>query len=317
MHLWQTIASFGGRCYANPYLLLVLATLFFGGNTVAGRLAVGHISPYQLVSLRWIVVAVLLSFVLGRRRVVYAWQQTRHRIWWMFGMATLGFTSFNTLFYLAAHNTSAVNLGIIQGTVPMWVLLGAFALYKLRVGALQLIGVLLTVVGVILLATKGDLTTLAVLTKINIGDLMMLLACFCYACYTLGLKKRPQIHGLEFFYILTIAAMLGSLPLAISEIWRGETPLPSLQGILVLCYVAFFPSCLSQIFFIRGVEILGPSRAGVFLNLVPVFSALCAVLLIDESLLWFQITALVLVLGGIWLSENAGRRGEIKKMPFQ
>ena len=292
--------------YARPYLLLALAMLFFGGNTVAGRLAAGHISPYQLVTLRWVMVVMLMAALL-RGKIFDAWPHIKGRAVKIFVLGVAGFTSFNTLFYVAAHKTSAVNLGILQGTIPMWVLAGALVFWRLRAGTMQIVGALITVAGVAVLAAKGELAALAALAELNGGDLMMLLACFCYACYTLGLRDRPPVHGLELFFFLAVAALLSSLPLAAHEIWSGEARAISGRGWLVLLYVAVFPSCLSQIFYIRGVELLGPSRAGVFVNLVPVFSAACAVLLIDEPLHWFQLAALALVIGGIALSEKAGR----------
>ena len=288
------------------YVLLVLAALFFGGNTVAGRMAVGHISPEQIVLFRWVAVVLMLSLIL-RGRAISALKKGRGRWKWFFMMGASGYTCFNTLFYFAAHKTSAVNLGILQGTVPIWILLGVFVLHRARAGMMQVVGVLLTMTGVVVLASRGDVGVLLE-TGANVGDLMMLAACFCYACYTVGLKSRPAIEGLEFFFLLSLAALASSAPLALYEVLSGDAKTPDLHGWLVLAYVAVFPSFLSQVFFIRGVELIGPGRAGVFLNLVPVFSAVCAVLIIDEPLLWFQAAALVLVIGGIWLSEKSGRR---------
>ncbi len=300
------IAALIRRLYGAPTALLILAALFFGGNTVAGRLAVGHISPEQLVSLRWAAVLLMLAPVL-RGRIAAAWRRTRPRIIWIFAMGASGFTCFNILFYAAAHKTGAINLGIIQGTVPVWVLAGAFIFYRARARALQIVGVAATIFGIAVLASRGDLRALSS-ASVNAGDMMMLAACFVYACYTLGLKHRPRMDGLEFFFMLAVAALLSSLPLAAYEIWSGGARFPTAQGWLVLLYVAIFPSCLSHIFYIRGVELVGPGRAGVFLNLVPVFAAACAVLLIGEPLRWFQVAALALVAAGIWLSEKGGRR---------
>lgn len=308
MALWQRqIAGLGGRFYAAPHLLLSLAALFFGGNTVAGQLAVEHISPYQLVLLRWFVVSAVIGLLL-RRRIPPAWQLAKHRLGWMFGMGLLGFTFFNTLFYMAAYQTSAANMGIIQGAIPVWVLLGAFVAYRTPVRGVQLAGVLLTVGGVVVLTSRGEWAALLSPAIANSGDVMMLVAGFGYACYTVGLKNRPSIGGLEFFWMLSLAAMCSALPLAIYEVAAGGAQWPTRQGWLVLLYVAIFPSCLSQIFFMRGVELLGPGRAGVFLNLVPVFSAVLAVLVINEPLLWFQVAALILVVAGIGLSEKSVRQ---------
>lgn len=296
------------RLYGAPTLLLTLAALFFAGNTVAGRLAAGHISPWQLVLMRWVLVASAMAFLL-RKTIDPAWRAARPRALWIFAMGATGFTAFNTLFYIAAHKTSAVNLGIIQGTTPAWVLLGAFLVHRARTRALQIAGVLVTMGGVGVLAARGEWQNLASLLGVNPGDLMMLLACFLYACYTVALKNRPPIGSLEFFLLLAVAAGLSSVPAVILEIASGAASWPTAQGLWVLLYVAIFPSCLSHIFYIRGVELLGPGRAGVFLNLVPVFSAVCAVALIGEPFRWHQAAALFLVVAGILMSEASGRRG--------
>ena len=89
---------------------------------------------------------------------------------------------------------------------------------------------------------------------------------------------------------------------------KGVT-MPTLQGWLVTAWVAIFPSTLSQLFYLRGVDLIGPGRAGVFINLVPVFAAVLAVVLIAEPFAAFHATALVLVIGGIWLAQRTGKRG--------
>ena len=292
--------------YGNAYLLLTLMALFFGGNAVAGRLAVGEISPFQMVTLRWAIVLLLLWIWQGRR-IMAAREQARPRARWIFIMGASGFTAFNLLFYLAAHHTSAANLGIIQGTIPVWVLLGVFLLHRARAKAAQWVGVLITLGGVLLLAARGDWETLATFA-VNSGDALMFIACLIYACYTVGLKSRPPIRGVIFFAYLAAAAFVSSLPFMIGEIALGRAFWPTANGWLILLYVAIFPSFLSHIFYIRGVELLGPGRAGVFINLVPVFAPLLAVMLLGEAILWFQGTALLMVFLGIWLSEHSGRK---------
>lgn len=292
---------------ANPYLLLVLMALFFGGNTVAGRLAIGHISPAQLVFLRWLIVAPLVGLMLGAPRVKSVWRTARPRAVWIFFMGALGLSGFNTLFYFAAHKTSAVNLGILQGVIPVWVLLFSYMLYRLRLRLLQFAGAMITVAGVVVLATRGEWRHLVELSGLNAGDGLMLLACVLYAGYTVGLKNRPVVSSLEFFFLLACSALLTSLPLMFWELFSGEASWPTFRGWLIVLYVAFFPSCLSHIFYIRGVGMLGPERAGVFINLVPIFAAACAVLIIAEPLRWYQAAALSLVVLGIAISEKGGR----------
>ncbi|WP_112663845.1 DMT family transporter [Microvirga flavescens] len=293
--LWQW---FNGQAY----LLLATTTLFWGGNGVAGRLAVGEISPMVLVALRWIIVVAIMLPLVGRQ-VTEAWPKLKAKGWLIVAMGTCGFTAFNALFYGAAHYTSAVNLTIFQGAIPVLVLIGAVLFFRSRVGPLQILGMAVTIVGVIVVSVRGDLAVLRAL-GINFGDGLMLIACVFYAGYTLGLRQRPAVPGLVFFAGLAIVAFLTSLPLVAAEIASGKAQWPTLTGWAVLLYVALFPSLLSQIFFIRGVELIGPARAGLFVNLVPVFGALLAVVLLGEPFAIYHAIGLVMVLGGIWLAER-------------
>lgn len=292
--------------FRQPMLLLALTALFWAGNAVASRLAVGEVSPFLLVFLRWSIVCVLLLPFLWRR-ILANWSSLRPRLKVVIFMALFGFTGFNALFYIAAHSTTALNIGIIQGAIPIFVLLAAFAAYRTPVSLVQTAGVALTVLGVILVASQGSLSRLAGLT-FNLGDMIMVLACLFYALYATALKNRPAIDGLVFFAFLALIAALASLPLLVLEVATGELILPTAKGWMVTAYIALFPSCIAQIFFMRGVDLIGPGRAGVFVNLVPVFAALLAVLILSEPFRWYHAGALTLVLTGIVVAQRKPRQ---------
>ena len=292
--------------YGAPIILLTLTALFWGGNAVAGRVAIGNVSPMLLTLLRWGLVLVVFWPLFGGQ-VREAWPQVRPRILQIAAMATLGLTFFNALFYFAAHHTTAINLGIIQGSIPVFVMAGAFLTYGTRVTPLQLVGVLVTLLGVAVVATRGDLATILAL-DLNRGDLAMLVACLLYAAYTVALRTRPQMSGVAFFTLLAAFAALTSVPFVLVEVIRGEMLVPTTaQGWLVIAYVAIFPSCLAQMFFMRGVDLIGPGRAGVFVNLVPVFASALGAGLLGEPFAFYHALALALVFGGIWLSQRAGK----------
>jgi drug/metabolite transporter (DMT)-like permease len=288
--------------WGQAYVLLSLTALMWGGNAIAGRLAVGEISPMVLTCLRWVFVVGVMIPLVGRQ-VVAEWAKIRAR--WIFTilMGAFGFTAFNGLFYAAAHHTTAVNLTIFQGAIPVLVLLGTVLFFGARVIPLQVLGMIVTILGVVLVSVKADMEILRTLS-LNIGDVWMLVACLFYAGYTLGLRHRPAIPGLVFFAAMAAVAFVSSLPLIGLEIARGTAQFPTPTGWLILLYVAVMPSLLSQLFFIRGVELIGPARAGLFVNLVPVFGALLAVLLLGEPFATYHALGLVLVLGGIWLAEQ-------------
>lgn len=295
------MAAFWRSLYGRPYLLLALTTLMWGGNAVASRLAVGHISPLALTSLRWLGVCLLLGPWLGRE-VAAASPILLPRWRYIVAMSALGFTVFNALLYGAAHHTPAVNLTILQGSIPVLVLLGSLVWFGTRIRLVQVLGMAVTLVGVAIVAAAGELETLAALA-FNIGDVWMIIACVFYTIYTIGLRARPNVSGFVFFAAMAGVAFVSSLPLLAYEVAAGTIVWPDARGWAILLYVTFFPSLLAQIFFLRGVELIGPGRAGLFVNLVPVFGALLAVAILGEPFRLYHALALALVLGGIWLAE--------------
>lgn len=295
-------AAFRSLVFGNAILLLMLTTLMWGGNTIAGRLAIGEVSPLVVVALRWVIVSSVMTLTMWPK-LREEWPLVRASLGKIILMSAFGFTGFNSLFYAAAHYTTAVNLGIIQGSMPMLVLLGSLIFFRTPVRPLQILGIIATMTGVALIAAQGRLETLLTMS-INPGDGLMLIACLFYAGYTLALRNRPQVSGMVFFTVLSIVAAVTSLPGLVWEASSGTLQWPSFNGWLIVLYIALFPSCLAQIFFMRGVELIGPARAGIFINLVPIFAAVLAVLILGEAFKTHHGLSLVLVLGGIWLSER-------------
>ena len=299
-------ADVPGRTAAHAYACLAFTSVCFGANTTFAKLVVGEVSPMMVVALRWLlVVALLVAF--NRRSLVRDWPYLKPHLGFLFAMGALGFAAFNGLFYIAAHYTTAVNMGIIQGVLPVFVLLGAWFAFRTPARVRQWVGAAVTLAGVVVVASAGDVERLLRL-RFNDGDLLVLLAAVFYAGYTVGLQRRPASSALGLFTVLAASAFLASLPMVAVEAWLGKFQAPTLHGWVVVALVALFPSFLAQILFIRGVEIIGPGRAGIFLNLVPVFAAVIAVVYLGERFHVYHGVALALVLGGIWLAErNAGK----------
>ena len=294
------------RAYSSAPFLLFLATLGWGSNTIASRLAVGEVSPMLLIFFRWgFVVVILLS--LYWRQMIDEWPIIRPRLKWLLIMGGCGLSLFNAFFYIAAHSTTAVNLGIIQSTMPGMILLGSFMFFGDRINRLQFSGLLLTLLGGGVIVTQGSLEQLMQLT-FNHGDLLMIFACSFYAMYTVGLKSRPKISGMVMLAYFSVAAFLMTIPLMIFESFIYGTVMPGVKGFAIVFYIAMVPSFLSQIFFMRGVDLIGPGSAGLYANLVPIFSAIMAVLLLSEEFALFHLAAMLLVFGGIGLFEYQSRR---------
>lgn len=284
------------------YFLLTLTVLFWGGNAIAGKLAVGHISPMLLTTIRW-ALAFSIMIIIGWKQAKRDWPELKKHMPLLCAYGALGFASFNVTLYSALQYTSAINVTIEQAAMPIIIFVANFILFKTRVYTIQIIGFVLTLMGVIITVTQGDLSRLIAL-DLNRGDAIMLLAVVLYGGYTVALRYKPKLHWKSLLVVMSLAAFFTSLPFATWEYLAGNTILPTPQGWMVSAYTAIFPAILSQAFFIYGVTAIGPNRAGIFVNMVPVFGALLSILILGEHLQSFHIIGMALVLGGIALAER-------------
>ncbi|WP_052731773.1 DMT family transporter [Devosia geojensis] len=297
--------------FDRPILILTLTTAFWGGNVVAGKLAIGHIDPYALTILRWIgALLLVLPFALGQLRRDAAVFVKSLPLLLVYG--AVGYTTFNVLLYVSVYFTSGVNASIEQVAVNIFVMLGNFIIFRVRVRALQLLGVALTIAGVAITATHGELTRLLEL-DVNFGDALVILACVAYAGYSLALRYRPPMGWMSFLvgtflgailagfaYQATLGGGLGQFAAALPHI----TP----QGWIIVVYVLVFPSVFSQMLYVRGVELIGPNRASLFINLIPLFGTLGSVVVLGERFELFHLVAGTLIVAGIVLAEWTARR---------
>ena len=291
----------------NGVLMAVITTMIWGGNAVAGKYAVGNISPLTLTAFRWGIAAALLVF-LGWRYVRDDWPVIRKHLGFLFLSGAFGFAAFNGLLYTALNYTTAINVAILQPAMPMFIFALNFMLFGLRMHWAQALGYSITLVGVLLVAAHGDFSRLAELS-INLGDLIMLAAVLVYAVYSVALRAKPDLHWMSFLTVLVVAAFITSVPMAVFEFWIGEAILPTnLTAWAVIAYTAVLPSIASQGFWIRCNELLGGNTASLFLNLVPIFGAFFSVTLLGETFYSYHAIALVMVIGGIIIAQQLSKR---------
>ncbi|CAI2932658.1 DMT family transporter [Aminobacter niigataensis] len=292
--------------FRNAYVLLLLTTLFWGGNSVAGKLAVGHVSPMLFTTMRWAFAAALLVAI-GWPRLRADWPVVRKHIWVLASLGALGFTVFNAALYTALNFTTAINTSIEQAGMPMLIFAANFLLFRMRVAPGQILGFLLSLLGVALTASHGNLSNLVVL-DLNFGDALMLVAVLVYSAYTVALRFKPDIHWQSLMIMLAASAFVTSIPFTAWEIATDRVIAPDLYGWALTAYVVVFPSIMAQMFYIRGVELIGANRAGLFINMVPIFGTLLSVLILGEDFQLYHALAIALVFGGIWLAEHSGRK---------
>ena len=291
------------RAFDNAYLLLVLTMLFWAGNAVVGRGAHGLVPPLTLACLRWtIATGIILPF---------AWPYLKRdlpliRAHWpiLLLLAAIGAGTFVTMFYFGLSMTTALNGLIINSAVSIFIPIAVFIIYRETVTRIQAFGIALSFAGVLIVLTKGDLSVLAKL-ELNAGDLWLIAAMADWAIYTALLREQPRIHWLSFAAISFVVAALVNIPLCLGEIMAGHYVQPSLNAFLAVAYVSTLPSVVAQIFFVRGVELIGGNRAGIFMHLIPLFGAILAILFLGEHLHLYHLGSFALVFAGVWLTSRA------------
>ena len=303
-------SGISARLLDQPYLLLILAPLFWGGNVVAAKLVVGEIDPFLLLASRC-VGATLFILPFSWRFLRADWPVIRR--YWPLLMAygAIGYALFNVFLYVGLTTTTAVNSSIEQAALPMMIMGANFIVFRVRATWLQIVGVLIAISGVILVATHGDPGRILTL-DINVGDGFVILACLTYTAYTLALKYRPQVHIMSFMAIaFSGAALAGLVMLQLFGPGLGAfAGIPQMSPVVwvVIAYVMIFPSMFSQVFYARGVELVGANRAAPSHNLIPVFGALGSVIILGERLELYHYLAAAIIVGGIVLAEWAARR---------
>lgn len=286
------------------YLLLLIPPLLWAGNVVLARGVNQLIPPVAMAFLRWATAFVLIA-PLTWRHVRRDWRTALASWKILVVVSLLGISSFNTMLYTAVQTTTALNCALMQTAMPAVIILLCFAMFKERITPLQGVGVLLCTAGSALLVTRGEFATLRQFSFVA-GDLWMMLAVVCYALYSILLRYRPKIHPLSF---LTITFGLGTLFLVPLYLWEyshtGALPL-SLPVVGSILYVAIGPSVIAYLCWNRGIEEIGASRAGLYINLIPLFASLMAVFWLGEQFRSYHFWGLLLLCGGLLIfNRNA------------
>lgn len=294
------------RPFDNPYLLLVLTNLFWAGNTIAGKLAAGLVPPFTLTFVRWAAV-VVIAYLIARPHLRAHRQAIADNALVLLTMGALGFSLFNTALYTALNFTSAVNVGIEQGAFPAVILFLMWVVYRERITLLQGVGVALATLGVTVTVAQGSWARLTAL-EFNIGDLIMMAGVLSFALYSIMLRAKPALPWQVFFFMLALGGLVAAVPFFALDLLAGRLPEADWRVAALIAYIVIFPSFVSQVFWIRGVELIGAGRASLFINLIPVFATLLAVLVLGERFEIYHAVGLAGVLGGIGLAEWSGRR---------
>jgi drug/metabolite transporter (DMT)-like permease len=282
-----------------PYLLLAIAPLCWASNAVLARGVVHIIPPVSLAFWRW-TIASLLLWPFAHQHAKRDWPLLIRHCKTLFFLSLAGVMGFPTLLYIAVNTTTAINTALIQTTMPAAIIVITWIGFKEKVTRLQGLGVGSCVLGGCLVVLRGRFSTFLDLSFVE-GDLLMLAAVLLYGLYSVFLRRRPPMHPLSFLIFTFATGAIGLLPFYLWELsCRGAFVL-NLSTALSILYIALFPSIVAFFCWNRGVASIGANRAGLFVNLVPVFASIMAVAWLGESLKAFHLIGMLLIFGGMVL----------------
>lgn len=289
------------------FIMATAATIIWSWNYIIARGLHDAIPPSSLSFYRWFVAAlVLLPFALGK--VVREYQVIKKNWRYIAITAFSGVTVFNTLIYLAGRTTEAINLSLIAISSPIFIVIFSLLFYRTRVGIKKISGIVITITGILLLLTKGDISVL-----INIsfaaGDLWMLIAAMTFAVYSiLVIKRPPELSRTSFLFSTFTAGLLMLLPLYISDLILYPYPSFNSQLIISILYIGIFASVAAFFLWNRAIELIGPSNAGLIYYTLPLFSTLWAILFLDENAEALHFLSMALILSGIIIARENDKK---------
>jgi drug/metabolite transporter (DMT)-like permease len=269
----------------------------WGSTGVVSRALMETIPPLVLAAARWgVAFAVLLPLVWPERHEI---RRALRRDWKRLLLLTLaGGAPQSALVFTGLAQSTAINLGLLNSTIPVLIILITWGWRGRRPRRLEALGLGLSFTGVLLILAHGEVRALLHL-QFNAGDLIMLAAMLVWAIYTMGLQDRPQSLSL-FAFVFVMAAMGEALTLpwaALQWVQVGGVHIGPGEW-LGLIYIGALATLVSTALFSYGVERVGAVRSGILIHLMPVFSSLFATLFIGERLHIYHAAGFVLVAGG-------------------
>ncbi|PFE04932.1 EamA family transporter [Bacillus cereus] len=283
------------------YFLMLLVPLFWGGSFSTAEHVVTEIPPLVAATLRFGIAGVILMIY---STIKSEWHIGSLKKRWkgLLLVSLTGIFGYNALFFLGVQYTSAINGSLIIATMPIFVTLGAIIFLNEKWNSKVGISLVLSLVGVIIVITKGSLDMLLSLA-FNVGDLLFLAALACGVIY--GLVGKSVMKDVSPLFATTIMTVMGSVFLAITSLFEGGwdlVPSMSAQGWLEMFYMVVCGTLVGYIIFNKGVEQIGASKASIYLNLTPIVTTLISVLFYGSIMTWKQVMGMILVLIGVYIA---------------
>ena len=284
-------------------ILLIASSFFWSGNFFSGKIAfLSDLSPFKLSFFRWIL-ALLILLPFTYSQIIRDLEYYKKNILLMTIISILGVTIFNSFTYISLQTTMVINSTLMASVAPVMMIGFSWLIFRTKTTTLQFTGIVLSLLGAFAIVLKGNLNNLYNL-YFTAGDLWMLAAVVSWCLYSVLLKKidskTSQLANLE---VMIIIGVIFIIPFYIMESFNS-TYLPSTGlDLAIIGYVAVFASIVAFFSWNKGVSIIGPNRASLFLHLIPVFSAIWAISFLNEKFAFFHVIGVLFILSGIILSN--------------
>ncbi|NME97785.1 DMT family transporter [Aneurinibacillus aneurinilyticus] len=283
------------------YWLMLAVPLFWGGSFSTAEHVVSEIPPLVAATLRFALAGLLLTMVAILKS---EWTMPVLKQGWkgLLFVSLTGIFGYNALFFLGLKYTSAINGALIIATMPVFVTVGAVLFLKEAWSRTTALSLVLSLVGVVIVITKGSFNTISSLS-FNVGDVLFLAALACGVAY--GLLGKVIMKKISPLFATTLMTLIGSVFLGVSSLIEGgweKVPYLSSQGWLEMLYMVLCGTLIGYVIFNKGVEQIGASRASIYLNLTPIVTTLFSVVLYNTTMTWQQMLGMVMVLIGVCLA---------------
>ena len=286
------------------YIFLFLSVLFWAGNFIVGKIASNYeIPPFSLNFYRWFFAWIILApFTIPE--ILDKKDYIKKNLSYLIILGITSVTIFNSIVYYALNFTQVISGVLMISTIPVMIIFISSLLKTDKTNIFQILGVILSFVGVIVIITKADIELIKQL-KFNKGDLTMVVAMLSWATYSALLKqKKHELTQLSLLEVIITFGLMFLIPIYFIEMQMGYLIKLDTPFILTLTYVVLFPGIISFICWIKGIALIGPNRSGIFLHLMPILSAIMAMILFKEKFMFYHFLGAIFILSGIILSNK-------------
>ncbi len=286
------------------YLYLFLTVTFWAGNFIVGKLASFYdVPPFSLNFYRWFFAWLILApftipEIIEKKDYIFK----NYKLFIILGVTSI--TIFNSIVYYSLNFTQVISGVLMISTIPVMIMLFSSILKIEKTNIFQIIGVIFSFAGVIMIITKADIQILKNL-DFNKGDVTMVVAMFSWALYSTLLKRQKyEISQISLLQVVITFGLLFLIPIYFIEYQIGSRIILEKPFILILSYVVLFPGLASFLLWIKGISLIGANRSGVFLHLMPILSAIMAMIFFNEKFMFYHMLGACFIITGILLSNK-------------